>query len=446
MKILIITKSFAPDSDIGSKRPSYFAKYLMEYGHDVSVIRSGIITTKPDKELADDIRNCHIYSYEGDNSDADRYDRGEYIQKTKNERIIQRKKDTMIKKCARTLYYNIKGIFSFYFRNGRRIRRMILNTYNKSPELKGFDVVLSVYGFIGCIQAGKIISQKEKCGWIVDFKDLMDRSNYPLLLRTINSFAQKSYLRQADCCLCVSEGNTTRLAASYRGKFASKVFCINNGYIKQTQIIAPDRINDKLRICYTGSLYRGKSDCGPLYRALKSSNISAEMVIIDYAGKDSEIMLKQAKEYGYEGSIIDHHIISRTETARIQAASDLFLVLSWNNKRDQGILTGKFYEALQHRKPVLALVSGDVPNSELKMLIDNYHLGFCYEETDEPNSIVALSTFLREQYQRKMAGTPIEYDPDEKVFSRFEYGNIVRELEKRMNEVKKGNGKKQDWN
>ena len=157
-------------------------------------------------------------------------------------------------------------------------------------------------------------------------------------------------------------------------------------------------------------------------------------------------MLKQAKEYGYEGSIIDHHIISRTETARIQAASDLFLVLSWNNKRDQGILTGKFYEALQHRKPVLALVSGDVPNSELKMLIDNYHLGFCYEETDEPNSIVALSTFLREQYQRKMAGTPIEYDPDEKVFSRFEYGNIVRELEKRMNEVKKGNGKKQDWN
>ena len=43
-------------------------------------------------------------------------------------------------------------------------------------------------------------------------------------------------------------------------------------------------------------------------------------------------------------------------------------------------LTGKFYEALQQKKPIVALVDGDKPKSELKTLIDQYRLGICYEE------------------------------------------------------------------
>ena len=70
-------------------------------------------------------------------------------------------------------------------------------------------------------------------------------------------------------------------------------------------------------------------------------------------------------------------------------------------------------------------------------MIDRYKLGICYEESSGTKSEVALCAFLREQFDRKQEGKPLEYNPDESVFARFEYGAIVRELEKRMMEIRR---------
>ena len=439
MRVLLITRSFSPDSNVASKRVSYFAKYLKEYGHDVYVIRSGFIFTKPDAELSENIRGCHVFSYEGNNSDAERYDRGEYVSNEMPYVVSPGKGLPSIpREMIKKLYHNVWDTFRFYVHHGRRIRRKIIDLYLKSPELRGFDIVLSTFSPLGCLQAGRIISQREQCGWVVDFRDLMDNGTFPWLLRFINYFTQKRYLRQADCCLCVSEGNAARLAGMCKGKYEERVYCVPNGFINQNSVETRTTMDGRLRICYTGSVYGGgRFNALPLFRSLRNAKIQPSDIEIAYAGNDCTILMQQAEAFGYAESVINHHYLSRTETAQLQASSDLFLLISWNTKHDQGILTGKFYEALQHRKPIVALVSGDVPNSELKQLIDQYRLGICCEEMDISDSETVLSAYLRKQFDQKRAGKPIEYHPDESVFTRFEYGAIVRELEKRMMEIRR---------
>ena len=440
MRVLLITRSFSPDSNVASKRVSYFAKYLKEYGHDVYVIRSGFIFTKPDAELAENTRGCSILSYEGRNSEAERFERGECISGEKPHiRSIGTKLPSTFGETIKKLYHNVLDTFRFYVHDGRRIRDKIIDLYLESPELRRFDIVLSTFSPLGCLQAGRFISQREQCGWVVDFRDLMDNSTFPGLLRFINFFTQKRYLRQADCCLCVSEGNVARLAAMCKCRYAKKVYCIPNGYINQSYIeMRAGMDKKKFRICYTGSVYGGgRFNALPLFRSLRNAKIQPSDIEIAYAGNDCTILMQQAEVFGYAESVINHHYLSRTETAQLQASSDLFLLISWNTKHDQGILTGKFYEALQHRKPVVALISGDLPNSELKELIDQYRLGICCEEAGGIDSEAALSVYIRKQFDRKQAGQPLEYDPDESVFSRFEYGAIVRKLERRMMEIRK---------
>ena len=439
MKILLIARSFAPDSNIASKRLSYFAKYLNEFGHDVYVIRSGLVFTKPDAELGKNTRSCFIYSYEGNNSAAERYERGENVLGEKsNIKSHSIKLPAMLRKGLKTLYHNVWDPFRFYVHDGRRIKDKIISLYLESPDMRGFDIVLSTFSPLGCIQAGRIISQKERCAWIVDLRDLMDNNTFPWLLRFINSFTQRIYLRDADCCLCVSKGNTARLSSICRGKYKKKVYCVPNGFINQNNIEKRTTVSEKIRICYTGSVYGGgRFNAKPLFRALRNAKIQESDVKIVYAGNDCTILIQQAKSFGYAESVTNYHYLSRTKTAQLQASSDLFLVISWNTRRDQGILTGKFYEALQHRKPIVALVSGDVPNSELKQLIEKYRLGICCEEIGGIDSEIALSAYLRKQFERKQAGKSVEYNPDEFVFSRFEYSAIVRELEKIMMEIKK---------
>ena len=165
-----------------------------------------------------------------------------------------------------------------------------------------------------------------------------------------------------------------------------------------------------------------------MFRVIKGLNCSTS-IIIDYAGHDGNILVEQAKKFGLEKIIVDHGYLSRTEVEEVQRQSDIFLVLSWNTKHDQGILTGKFYEALQHRKPIVALVGGDLPNSELKSLIDHYHLGVCYESSTKNHSDKVLSDYIEQQVNRKKHGEPIAYTPDELVFDKFEYSKIAKQLE-----------------
>jgi hypothetical protein len=115
--------------------------------------------------------------------------------------------------------------------------------------------------------------------------------------------------------------------------------------------------------------------------------------------------------------------------------ADIFVVLSWNTKYNKGILTGKFYESLKNKKPVIACISGDEPQSELRNIITEYNLGVCFEEADGEATEQILYDYIAEQYNRKLKGGKVVYEPEFEVIDKFEYSGIAKQLETIMKEL-----------
>ena len=429
MKVLFIARSFAPDNVIAAKRITMLVKYLHKLGHEITVIRSGKVFGKAEMSNLEGLEGVDIYSYERTHAEHDICEKRDDTQNIIDENNDTRKLNQRLSFCINIGHILLDPII-YSKKEGRTIRDKIISLYNKTDSIRGYDVIISSFTPLGCIQAAKYIREKEKAAWIIDFRDLMDNMNYTAINRYVNSIRQKHFVENADACLCVSEGNKNRLIAQNKTVNAHKIFTVYNGYENSTSFaVHSTRADDQsVHICYTGTLFGGKRNCSPLFKVLKSIK-SIFPVTIDYAGRDYETIKNQAKEYGLENVVINHGFLSRTEVTNLQAESDIFLVLSWNTKHDQGILTGKFYEALQHKKPIIALVEGDTPDSELKILIDRYHLGICYEEATKERSEQLLQNYLEKQILKKQCKEKMEYEPDESVFSRFQYKEIAKQLE-----------------
>ena len=136
-----------------------------------------------------------------------------------------------------------------------------------------------------------------------------------------------------------------------------------------------------------------------------------------------------AQKTGMEGILINHGYVSRAEAARLQSISDLFLVLSWNTPDSQGILTGKFYEGIRAKKPILSLISGDLPDSELNILNEKFRYGFCYESCREREQFAQLCDFLEQAYRDKMEHGKVQFAVNPELESAFRYDNLAQQLE-----------------
>jgi hypothetical protein len=93
------------------------------------------------------------------------------------------------------------------------------------------------------------------------------------------------------------------------------------------------------------------------------------------------------------------------------------------------VLTGKFYEGIRAKKPILSIISGNVPYSELSQLQDKYQYGFCYECCREKEQFQQLCDYLEALYNEKMTTGKISYTPDPALETDFRYDTLAKKLE-----------------
>jgi glycosyltransferase involved in cell wall biosynthesis len=158
-------------------------------------------------------------------------------------------------------------------------------------------------------------------------------------------------------------------------------------------------------------------------------------VCFEYAGPHFDMIHAQAKKYGVEEILADHDFVSRSEAYEIQCRSDVFLVLSWNTEHERGVLTGKFYEGIRAGKPILSMVTGELPNSELNLINEKYHYGYCYEICRAQEQYAGPKDWVEKAYVCKRTGKAIPYDPEPGLFDDFCYENLAKQLEKIMTDL-----------
>lgn len=241
--------------------------------------------------------------------------------------------------------------------------------------------------------------------WIADFRDPMfyqyhDAHNLRRLKR------QHRIEREADVVTIVSEGARSKFLCD--GVTEDKLVCIPNGYDPEDAADVPDGTTPGLlRIFYAGTLYAGRRDFSVVFRAISELEqeglLDHRSIRFEYAGNEWPVMHSFAEQYGLADCCVNHGFIPRSRVLELLGEADCTAVCTHNTKTDQGVVTGKVFELLLVGKPIVTVVNGDEPNSELGAIVRSCKAGPVYEQPDHDTDYPALKQWLLEACREKLA-------------------------------------------
>ena len=449
--ILLICNYFAPDNAIAAVRTTKLAKYLRQNGYEVQVITEKKDSDVEDeilKKNAEDIKIYYAYSSEFYKKFYKKYNK--IIQPYKKKRFDNL--DNRYRRNPKTgnmEFYPFETAYPFlgsldYIAGLLKQYDLFLSIKKTLRHCEDFDYVITSYGDAFSLFAGRYFHKYHKeTPWIFDIRDAIYRYKFtPCYVAWIAKMFEKQIWKDADCILGVSKGICKRVPLKYR----KKVHCLTNGYDKSDRNhLNTKRLNpSKLVFTYTGSMYGGIQDLSVLFQAIREAinknDIQQERLEFHYAGNDSayEIFKSQAQKYGLEKNCITHGKLSRKESLQLQQQSDVLLVASYDYQKNQGgVITGKALEYMTAKKPVIAIITGDIEQSELADIIRTTKLGIVYEDVHKKEDYEKLYAYIYRLYKEFVETGEIEHKPDENELRKYDYKNLSKRLIKIMNQIEK---------
>lgn len=442
MRILLISYFVAPLQKIGSIRWTKISKYLKQYYN----IQIDVLTMEKDFD-----KDNSIYAIE--KKDPLLMDDVKVFDSYKTLRY------GVYASIYRYFYYSLRnmaktgeassGTTNTIKRNdaevsnkGQNKERLKVWLLNKKEQIEGrdsvkqclkhikkssfdYDVIVSTYSPIWThLVAEKIKSKHPDVLWLADFRDAYAVDILPADEYNKRKSFGGTHLKSADAVIKVTEEMNLFLPENSVCEYV-----IPNGYDpgEAVEPIKPMKFN----FVYTGSLYGEKRDLTPLFEALRElsdeSRIDLSDVVIDYAGVHGSNLFSMAFSSGIQDYVVDHGRVRRDEALSLQASSAILLLADWNTKLNRPKWSGKAYEYMMAKKPIVFIMSGDMPNSIPSKDIGNVG-GFCYEKSRHKETMVGLKNYIEEQYKTWKNTGDILISRNEEYINRFSYERIAAEI------------------
>lgn len=329
-----------------------------------------------------------------------------------------------VKRLLGQFFLAVNDIYDLAFEFSFAKRGIALS---KQIPIDDIDVMISTYGQVGSLLlATKFKKIKKDLKWIVDYRDPV------IAASAITKMFIDWVVFKADKKADYITGATRSCVGS--GKQLKKFHIIPNGYDKEDiREICPIQ-NNKLTICYTGSLYYGKSDMTLLFKIIyelcEENKLDIAWVNIVYAGGHYHVLEDQAKQYGLEEILDNRGQISRKESLQIQRQSDILCALTWNSIGNDDILTGKVLEYFMMQRPIFAVVSGNKPGSMIKRIINKADLGYCLEEAESDKYYEEAKEWLLDKYLEFIETGRIVFEPKEGELEKYSSEKMARRFGK----------------
>lgn len=399
-KILVISTFYYPIQHIATNRIVAFAKYLKEFGYDVSVLTKGL---QNEHKV---INGINVY-YVNDTYFIKKLDTSK-----KESKIIH------YLKCAWNIaYMNIYSDEDYGWTN---------NSVKKAYELlkqNHFDYVLSSAPPIGPhIVAYEIKKKYPKIKWIVDMRDALWSPNYPLKIRnSMLRFVENKISECADLLLAVSKPQLQEYKKLTDNKLA--YIEIRNGY---DFVLKKNNSYNKKEfiIIYTGSFHGNRKPDNffialeNLYKNNKISNFEVEII-----GNNAPINIPNAIAKNI--NIIDKMPYEKLIDYVNDKASILLMISPSNIEK--GCYTGKLFDYIGLCKPILALVP---KNDVAAALINKINIGYVAENE---NITEIENNILKAYFDWKNVR---EFDPDLNIIKLHHRKEQIRKLVNYLENIK----------
>jgi Glycosyl transferase 4-like domain len=294
------------------------------------------------------------------------------------------------------------------------------------------DVIISSSSPVTAHLIARRLKLKYDVPWIADFRDLWTQNRCYGKVDVIKLIEQRLELRtltEADAMVTVSEPLRDALKAFHKH---NRVLSVTNAYDEDDYREESLKLTDSFSITYTGSLESGRRDPALLFEAvtqlINEGRIKKDLVEIRFFGPREPWLIEEIQKFGIEGIVRLHGSVPREMVIPRQQTSQLLLLLLWNNRKDEGVYTGKIFEYLGARRPVLAIGW------------DKGVLADLMRETDSGVSVSDIDTLkkvLLTYYEEFRKYGKVIYRGNEKVVN-YSYRNITGQYAAILDEVSSG--------
>ncbi|WP_405607233.1 glycosyltransferase family 4 protein [Polaribacter sp. Asnod1-A03] len=231
-----------------------------------------------------------------------------------------------------------------------------LQTFLNSNKI---DVVISTGPPHSMHLIGNKLHQKNNIKWIADFRDpwtdLYYNKDFNQLsvAKKRNKKLEISVLKNADCVLTVSNSLKKEFI-----KNAKRVEVITNGFDDEVLTRNLIRLDKKFSISYIGLLPK-QSNPKLLFKVLKELCLEhvefKNDLIINFIGDISDEVKAEITHNQLEENVNFIGYVSHNKAIEYQKKAQVLLLLIPNVKKSEGILTGKLFEYLTSKRPILAI-------------------------------------------------------------------------------------------
>lgn len=445
--VLLICNYFAPDHAIAAVRTSKMAKYLRQNGYEVEVYAEKKDGGEDEilKRDAEGIKVTCAENSPGYLRFRELYEKCIGPHKKKRfDNLENRKK--VNPKTGKVEFYTFEAAYpligSLDYIVGQLKQIDLFRSIKKQLRTeKQFDYVLTSYGDSFSYFAGRYFHKYHRdTVWIFDIRDAIYRYKFtPDYVRFLPKSYEKYIWKHADCITGISKGICRGVPKKYR----KKVHCLTNGFDwSDREFLKKEQTDtDEMVFTYTGSMYGGLRDLSVFFRAVREliddGQISGERIAFHYAGNGPafEIFKSQAEAFQLGDRCAAHGKLSRQESLELQQSSDILLVASYDYKdHEGGVITGKVYEYMAAKRPVISVMMGDIEHSELTQIVEKTKIGIAYEASDHEEDYRKLCEYIRRQYDAFVETGQTLYEPDEKELRRYDYRYLCKRLIKIMNQ------------
>ena len=267
-----------------------------------------------------------------------------------------------------------------------------------------------------------------KLTWVADFRDpwtnidFYKNLNLSFIADKIHHRQENEIIQNADCVLVVSKG----MKEEYELLHPKKIQVISNGYDESDVQAGEFNLDEKFSISHIGTLNAARNP-KTVWKTL--AEICAENpefradLQIQLVGKVDFSVINDINSLNLQDNLVKISYLSHSEAIAKQQSSQLLLLLINQSGNAKGILTGKFFEYLAAKRPILAIGPTD---GDAAAVLNETGAGKMVDFNDKINCRKAILDFYN---QFKSNSLNIQTESVE----RFSRRSLTGELAKLLN-------------
>jgi stalled ribosome alternative rescue factor ArfA len=405
-KVLIITQLAHSPTRIQG-----LSKYLPEYGWEPIVL-----TAKTEiKQVAEiKLQDTRIIETGGYTS-------------TYGKKRLSSKKYSKIRPYLKAVYKYYKEI-RYYPDREKNWKPFALKEAEKLLKNEKIDAIISSSSPVISHIIAHELHRRYSIPWVADFRDLWTQNHdYPYgpLRRLFEKRLELGTLSTADALVTVSEPWAKKLGALHK----REVYAITNGFDPDKMSNGKADLTSKFTITYTGQIYT-KQDPSKLLLALRDlishEAVDSKDVEVRFYGPENRVLEKKITEYQLSGIARQYGVVPREISFEKQRESQLLLLLRWEDPRERGWHSGKIFEYLAAKRPILATGGAEDVITEL---LNETEAGVDAQTVED-----VKDTLKRSYTEYKLKGE-VSYQGKVEKINKYSYREVARKFAEVINTV-----------